>query len=106
MAKFSTSNGKPRRPFAPLKGMSGFNHDRLLEPIGYIPPGEANPNYYRQLASEIAEGAPELNRITSSTPVVFRVAASYLTRAGRKHFHVPHVPHLSRKLIPVKADSA
>lgn len=28
-----------------------FNHHRLLEPIGYIPPAEAEPNYYRQLAS-------------------------------------------------------
>lgn len=26
-------------------------HHRLLEPIGYIPPAEAEANYYRQLAS-------------------------------------------------------
>jgi TnpA family transposase len=26
-----------------------FNHNRLLEPIGYIPPAEAEANYYRQL---------------------------------------------------------
>ena len=28
-----------------------FNHIRLLEPIGYIPPAEAEENYYRQLAN-------------------------------------------------------
>jgi len=26
------------------------NHHRLLESIGYIPPAEAEANYYRQLA--------------------------------------------------------
>jgi hypothetical protein len=29
------------------------NH-RLLEPIGYIPPAEAEANYYRQLAGQTA----------------------------------------------------
>ena len=31
-----------------------FNHHRLLEPIGYIPPAEAEDKYYRQLASQTA----------------------------------------------------
>jgi transposase InsO family protein len=31
-----------------------FNHSRLLEPIGYIPPAEAEANYYRQLANQSA----------------------------------------------------
>ena len=30
--------------------VSWFNHQRLLEPIGYIPPAEAEENYYRQHA--------------------------------------------------------
>ncbi|WP_213538163.1 IS3 family transposase [Nitrosospira sp. NRS527] len=30
--------------------VSWFNHHRLLEPIGYIPPAEAGINYYQQLA--------------------------------------------------------
>lgn len=30
-----------------LKWVSWFNHQRLLEPIGYIPPAEAEANYYR-----------------------------------------------------------
>lgn len=34
--------------------MSWFNHHRLLEPIGYIPPAEAEENYYRQLACKTA----------------------------------------------------
>ncbi|MCS4511949.1 hypothetical protein NBM50_17320, partial [Xylophilus ampelinus] len=32
--------------------VSWFNHHRLLEPIGYIPPAEAEANYHRQLASQ------------------------------------------------------
>ena len=41
--------------FATLEWVSWFNHHRLLEPIGYIPPAEAEANYYRQLASQGTE---------------------------------------------------
>ncbi len=37
---------------ATLEWVSWFNHQRLLEPIGYIPPAEAEANYYRHLASQ------------------------------------------------------
>ena len=37
---------------ATLEWIHWFNHIRLLEPIGYIPPAEAEANYWRQLASE------------------------------------------------------
>lgn len=37
-----------------LECVSWFNHHRLLEPIGYIPPAEAEENYYRQSASQAA----------------------------------------------------
>lgn len=37
---------------AALEWVSWFNHHRLLEPIGYIPPAEAEANYYRQLAEK------------------------------------------------------
>ncbi len=37
---------------ATLEWVSWFNHHRLLEPIGYIPPAHAEANYYRQLANE------------------------------------------------------
>ncbi|CAP41741.1 putative transposase [Bordetella petrii] len=37
---------------ATLPWVSWFNHHRLLEPIGYIPPAEAEANYYRQLANQ------------------------------------------------------
>jgi len=39
---------------ATLEWVSWFNHHRLLEPVGYIPPAEAEANYYRQLASQPA----------------------------------------------------
>ena len=35
---------------ATLEWVAWFNHHRLMEPIGYIPPVEAEANYYRQLA--------------------------------------------------------
>lgn len=40
---------------ATLQWVHWFNHIRLLEPIGYIAPAEAETNYWRQLASEAAE---------------------------------------------------
>jgi len=36
---------------ATLEWVSWFNHQRLLEPIGYVPPAEAEAYYYRQLAN-------------------------------------------------------
>jgi transposase InsO family protein len=36
---------------ATLEWVAWFNHHRLLEPIGYIPPVEAEAQYYRQLAN-------------------------------------------------------
>ncbi len=35
-----------------LEWVSWFNHQRLLEPIGYIPPAEAEEYYYRQQAEK------------------------------------------------------
>jgi transposase InsO family protein len=35
---------------ATLEWVAWFNHHRLLSSIGYIPPAEAEVNYYRQLA--------------------------------------------------------
>jgi transposase InsO family protein len=37
---------------ATLEWVSWFNHHRMLEPVGDIPPAEAEANYYRQLASQ------------------------------------------------------
>ena len=42
---------------ATLEWVSWFNHHRLLEPIGYIPPAEAEENYCRQLASQAVMSA-------------------------------------------------
>ena len=43
---------KPRESLelATLEWVTWFNHHRLLESIGYIPPAEAEANYYRQLS--------------------------------------------------------
>lgn len=38
---------------APLEWVAWFNHHRLLEPIGYIPPAEAEANYYQQLNRQV-----------------------------------------------------
>ena len=40
---------------ATLEWVAWFNHHRLMEPLGYIPPAEAEANYYRQLESPAAE---------------------------------------------------
>jgi putative transposase len=39
---------------ATLEWVSWFNHHRLLEPIGYIPPAETEANYYRHFAEQAA----------------------------------------------------
>jgi putative transposase len=38
--------------FATPEWVSWFNNYRLLEPIGYIPPAEAEANYYGQLSNQ------------------------------------------------------
>lgn len=42
---------------ATLEWVSWFNHQRLMEPLGYIPPAEVEENYYRQLDSQAAMAA-------------------------------------------------
>jgi putative transposase len=42
---------------ATLEWVSWFNHQRLMEPLGYIPPAEPEANYYRQLNSQAAMAA-------------------------------------------------
>jgi transposase InsO family protein len=37
---------------ATLECVTWFNHQRLLEPIGYIPPAEAEDRYYLQLTAQ------------------------------------------------------
>jgi putative transposase len=37
---------------ATLEWVAWFNHHRLLEPIGYLPPAEAEANYYRQCETQ------------------------------------------------------
>ena len=39
---------------ATLEWVAWFNNHRLLESIGNIPPAEAEPSYYRHLASQAA----------------------------------------------------
>lgn len=34
---------------ATLEWVAWYNHHRLMEPLGYIPPADAEANYYRQL---------------------------------------------------------
>jgi putative transposase len=38
--------------FATLEWVGWFNHRRLLEPIGNIPPAEAEARYYAQIAGQ------------------------------------------------------
>ena len=43
---------------ATLEWVAWFNHHRLLEPIGYIPPAEAEAHYWRQQAQATATTQP------------------------------------------------
>jgi len=45
--------------FATLEWVWWFNHHRLLEPIGYVPPVEYEEDYYRAQETQVAE--PVLN---------------------------------------------
>jgi putative transposase len=38
--------------FATLEWVDWFNHRRLFEPIGNIPPAEAEARYYAQIAEQ------------------------------------------------------
>lgn len=40
---------------ATLEWVSWFNHHRLLGPIGFIPPAEAEANYYRRIANQASK---------------------------------------------------
>jgi len=42
---------------ATLEWVSWFNHQRLMGPLGYIPPAEAEANYYQQLNRQAAMAA-------------------------------------------------
>ena len=42
---------------ATLEWVAWFNHQRLMEPLGYISPAEAEANYYGQVASQDAVAA-------------------------------------------------
>ena len=37
---------------ATLEWVAWFNHQRLMAPLGYVPPAEAEANYYRQLTEQ------------------------------------------------------
>jgi putative transposase len=37
-----------------------FNHQRLLKPIGYIPPSEAEANYYAAISTRESETNEQL----------------------------------------------
>jgi len=42
---------------ATLEWVNWFNHQRLRQPLGYIPPAEAEANYYRQRTRQAAMAA-------------------------------------------------
>ena len=42
---------------ATLEWVAWYNHERLMQPLGYISPAEAEANYYRKLDTRVAEAA-------------------------------------------------
>lgn len=57
MSRCAPWKTKESLELATLEWVSWFNNHRLPKPIGYIPPAEAEENYYRQLASQAASPA-------------------------------------------------
>src|SRR5690606_35467735 len=49
--------GRAQVEMATLKWVHWFNHQRLLAPIGYIPPAEAEANYWRRQAQNSKQAA-------------------------------------------------
>lgn len=43
--------------YATLEWVAWFNTQRLLEPLGYVPPAEYEANFYRDTAAHTAAGA-------------------------------------------------
>jgi putative transposase len=64
--------------FATLEWVDWFNHRRLLEPIGKIPPAEAEARYYAQIAGPAIAASPKQNCLRDT-----RRGSIRLIRAGR-----------------------
>jgi len=47
--------------YATLEWVDWFNHRRLLEPIGYVPPAELEGEYYRQAALQEQQALKQLS---------------------------------------------
>lgn len=54
---------------ATLEWTSRFNHHRLLEPLGYIPPAEAEANYFKQLSSQVVSAGLTLTGLSKAGAV-------------------------------------
>ena len=80
--------GPPRHAeaveFATLEWVDWFNHRRLLEPIGNIPPAEAEARYYKQL-NDMAMVA-ESNKTASGKPDAVQSCA-HLDSSSRRGDH-------------------
>ena len=93
---------------ATLEWVSWFNHHRLLEPIGYIPPAEAEANYWRQQAQAsihnqacpVGSAAGGLNHEYMAQPGGLRRP---LRGAGRERIQRPEQPMTVR---PHRSDSS
>ncbi len=58
---------------ATLEWVAWFNHHQLLEPIGYIPPAEAEANYYRHSPVRPPQWRPDLNATASTEPGAIQI---------------------------------
>ncbi len=68
---------------ATLEWVAWFNHHRLMEPLGYIPPAEAEANYYRQFSNTIAAAGINLNQPASTIPGAVHESHTYPSQSNR-----------------------
>ena len=58
--------------YATLEWVDWFNHQRLLEPIGYVPPAEFEAAYYREVEAEVEGSVSPASGTTAETNAALR----------------------------------
>src|SRR3546814_2201459 len=74
---------------ATLEWVAWFNNQRLLEPIGYIPPAEAEANYYQQLTAQAMTPARSEEH-TSELQSLMRISYAVFCLKKKKTTNTTH----------------
>jgi hypothetical protein len=81
--------------FATLEWVDWFNHRRLLEPIGYVPPAEYEARAYSHKGTLFVVGFDIERLTTTSPPTPFLENVASDATSGVALASAPERPHLS-----------